>query len=107
MRCAEPMRHLGTVDIAPFAAALARQPEAIWDADAEFQKRLAPYRKSRSIYLMMTLGGPQAPTRHLAGWEPLREAFEPVPPDPPDVDAPSTGSAVHSADPSLLVITSR
>jgi hypothetical protein len=78
MRCAEPMRHLGTVDIAPFAAALASQPEAIWDADAEFQKRLAPYRKSRSVYLMMTLGGPQMPTRHLAGWEPLREAFEPV-----------------------------
>lgn len=78
MRCAEPMRHLGSVDIAPFAAALARQSEAIWNADAEFQKRLAPYRKSPTIYLLMTLGGPQAPTRHLAGWEPLREAFEPV-----------------------------
>lgn len=78
MRCAEPMRHLGTVDIAPFAAALARQPEDLWNADAEFQKRLAPYRKSRSIYLMMAIDGPQAPTRYLAGWEPLREAFVPV-----------------------------
>ncbi len=72
------MRHLGPVDIAPFAAALAAQPESLWDADREFQKRLAPYRKSRSIYLMMTVGGPLAPTRHLAGWEPLRAAFEPL-----------------------------
>jgi Aspartyl/Asparaginyl beta-hydroxylase len=78
MRCAEPMRHLGTVDIAPFAAALAGQPEDLWNADAEFQRRLTPYRKSRSIYLMMAINGPQAPTRYLAGWEPLREAFAPV-----------------------------
>lgn len=78
MRCAEAMRHLGAVNIVPFAAALSRQPDSIWDADRDFQKRLAPYRKSRTIYLMMTVGGPQAPTRYMAGWEPLREAFDPV-----------------------------
>ena len=78
MKCAEPMRHLGSVDIASFASALSRQSESLWDADRDFQKRMAPYRKSRTIYLMMTVGGPLAPTRYMAGWEPLRGAFEPV-----------------------------
>lgn len=78
MKCAEPMRHLGSVDIKPFVAALAKLPESLWDADADFQKRLAPYRKSRTIYLAMTVGGPGAPTRYLAGWEPLKDVFMPI-----------------------------
>ncbi|MFM7433941.1 MAG: aspartyl/asparaginyl beta-hydroxylase domain-containing protein [Gammaproteobacteria bacterium] len=78
MKCAEPMRHLGAVEIAPFVAALATQPESLWDADGQFQKQLAPYRKSRTIYLLMTVGGPLAPTRELAGWAPLQQAFAPI-----------------------------
>lgn len=72
------MRHLGAVEIAPFVAALAAQPESLWDADQGFQKQLAPYRKTRTIYLLMTVGGPLAPTRELAGWAPLRDAFAPI-----------------------------
>lgn len=72
------MRHLGSVDIAPFVAALAAQPESLWDADVAFQKRLAPYRKTRTIYLAMTVGGPSAPTQYLSGWEPLKDAFLPI-----------------------------
>lgn len=78
MKCAEPMRHLGAVEIAPFVTALAAQPESLWDADQGFQKQLAPYRKTRTIYLLMTVGGPLAPTRELAGWAPLRDAFAPI-----------------------------
>lgn len=78
MKCSTPMRHLGPVDVAPLAAAVASQPESLWTADADFQKRLAPYRQTQTIYLMMTVGGVCAPTRHMAGWEPLRDAFEPI-----------------------------
>lgn len=78
MKCAERMRHLGSVDIGPFVAALAAQPDSIWDADHDFQRRLAPYRKTRTIYLLMTVGGPLAPTRELAGWPALREVFAPI-----------------------------
>lgn len=78
MKCDERMRHLGPVDIASFVAALAAQPDSLWDADLDFQKRLAPYRKTRTIYLLMTVGGPLAPTRELAGWVALKEAFAPV-----------------------------
>lgn len=72
------MRHLGEVDITSFRACLLQQPDELWDADQEFQKRLAPYRKSRTIYLLMTVGGPTMPTRRLTGWAPLHAAFEPV-----------------------------
>ena len=72
------MRHLGSVNIAPFVAALAQLPESLWDADVGFQKRLAPYRKTRTIYLAMTVGGPGAPTQYLAGWQPLKEVFLPI-----------------------------
>lgn len=78
MKCAERMRHLGPVDIGSFAAVLAAQPPELWAADAEFQKRLAPYRKSRTIYLLMTTGGPANPTRRMSGWAALGAAFEPV-----------------------------
>lgn len=78
MKCAEPMRHLGPVDIAPFTAALAALPESAWEADAAFQKRLAPYRKSRTIYIAMTTGGPGAQTQYLSGWEPLKHVFLPI-----------------------------
>lgn len=78
MHCAEPLRHLGAVDISDLAAALALQPQALWDADAEFRRALAPYRMTRTIYLKMTLGGPDATARLLSGWRPLRSAFEPI-----------------------------
>ncbi len=78
MQCAEPLRHLGAVDISGLAAALARQPAELWDADAEFRRALAPYRSTRTIYLQMTLGGPAATTRLLAGWRPLQDSFRPV-----------------------------
>lgn len=78
MKCSMPMRHLGPVDIAPLAAALAAQPESLWTADVAFQKRLAPYRQTQTIYLMMTVGGVNAPTQRMAGWEPLHQAFEPL-----------------------------
>lgn len=78
MKCPEPMRCLGPVDVGPLAEALAAQPESLWTADVAFQKRLAPYRQTQTIYLMMTLGGVEAPTQRLAGWEPLRHAFEPI-----------------------------
>lgn len=78
MHCAEPLRHLGAVDIDGLAAALAQQPPALWDADAEFRQALAPYRMTRTIYLKMTLGGPDATGRLLAGWQPLKAAFAPV-----------------------------
>ena len=72
------MRHLGPVDITAFSTTLARQPADLWTAEAEFQKRLAPYRKSRTIYLLMTTGGPTQPTRRLSGWGPLHVVFEPI-----------------------------
>ena len=72
------MRRLGPVDIKPLEEALARQDDGLWDADAEYRKRLAPLRKTRTIYLMMTNGGIEAPTHYFAGWEPLREAFAPI-----------------------------
>lgn len=78
MRCAEPMRHLGAVDIAPFSAVLAQQPEALWSADLAFQKALAPRRDTQTIYLLMTQGSVHAEKRRMAGWEPLHEAFAPV-----------------------------
>jgi hypothetical protein len=64
------MRHLGEVDITAFKACLLQQPDELWNADQEFQKRVAPYRKSRTIYLLMT--------RRLTGWDPLHAAFDPL-----------------------------
>lgn len=78
MRCPEPVRRLGEVDVADFAALLDEQPASLWDADREFQKSLAPYRKTRTIYLLMTRGSPYAETRRMSGWEPLASAFEPL-----------------------------
>ncbi len=78
MKCTEPMRHLGPVDIGPITEALARLPEEAWSADMTFQKRVAPYRKTRTIYLLMTSGGVYAPTSCLTGWDLLRESFEPL-----------------------------
>lgn len=78
MHCTEPLRHLGAVDISGLADALALQPPELWDADADFQRALAPYRTTRTIYLKMTLGGPGAAARLLSGWRPLRSAFEPI-----------------------------
>lgn len=78
MKCSVPMRHLGPVDIVPLTAALAAQPESLWSADVAFQKQLAPYRQTQAIYLIMTVGGLHAPTRRMAGWEPLHEAFAPI-----------------------------
>ncbi|MGA1371732.1 MAG: aspartyl/asparaginyl beta-hydroxylase domain-containing protein [Pseudomonadales bacterium] len=78
MRCAEPMRRLGPVDISGLEEALDQQDDGLWDADAAFRRQLAPYRKTRTIYLMMTLGGIHAPTQYLNGWAPLRDVFTPI-----------------------------
>jgi len=78
MRCPVPVIQLGNVDVAEFSARLNQQPETLWDADREFQKSLAPYRKTRTVYLLMTRGSPYAETRRMAGWEPLNEVFEPL-----------------------------
>lgn len=78
MKCDVAMRHLGPVDIGPLHELLQRQPEELWSADLTFQKRLAPYRKTQTVYLLMTVGSVYAQSRQMAGWEPLHEAFEPV-----------------------------
>jgi Aspartyl/Asparaginyl beta-hydroxylase len=78
MQCDVTMRHLGPVDITRFKAVLEQQPETLWDADADFRKRLAPERKVRTIYLLMTIGSPYHPTSAMSGWEGLAEAFEPI-----------------------------
>jgi hypothetical protein len=78
MRCAEPIRWLGSVDISDLRETLHRQDAGLWDADTAFRQALAPYRQTRTIYLMMTLGGPNAATRYFAGWPPLRESFSTV-----------------------------
>lgn len=78
MKCSVPMRHFGAVDIGPFCAALARQHRSLWIADLAYQKKLAPERETKSIYLLMTTGNLSSETRRMAGWAPLNEAFEPL-----------------------------
>lgn len=78
MKCANPMRHLGSVDIGPFSAALARVPESLWSEGTEFQKKLTPYRDTITIYLQMVMGSVAGKMKYMSGWEPLHEAFEPI-----------------------------
>lgn len=78
MHCSEPLRRLGPVDIHSFARALSLQENVLWDADEGFRRQLAPYRKTKTIYLLMTLGGAHASTQYLNGWEPLRDVFAPI-----------------------------
>jgi hypothetical protein len=78
MRCSEPIRQLGVVDVTDFNLALNQQDDAIWNSDAHFKVRLAPYRNTRAIYLLFTPGGPSEPTGYFSGWEPLGAAFEPI-----------------------------
>jgi hypothetical protein len=78
MKCTAPLRHLGPVDITAFREALSRQPEELWTADMAFQKSLAPYRETETIYLHMNRGWPPTDIRRLAGWDPLHGSFEPL-----------------------------
>lgn len=76
MKCSEKIRHLGPVDISTFTASLLKQPENIWNSDAAFQKKIAPYRDSKTIYLLMTLNDPNNQTMKMAGWDVFKFEFE-------------------------------
>jgi hypothetical protein len=78
MKCDVTMRHLGPVDISRFREVLDQQPEDLWDADRTFKQRVAPERKTRAIYLLMTIGSPYHPTSAMGGWSALADAFEPI-----------------------------